>query len=110
MLCFFVAGIGLNGFETVSLVYITEVSSEKFRNWAGVILTVCWSLAQIIFSGVTSLTMNWRVICIALIGIPFLLGVFFTRGAVLESPRWLASKKRFAETKQVLSQIALANG
>ncbi len=50
VMIFFIAGIGFNGFETIVLVYITEVSAQRFRNNSSVILTTVWAGAQIAFA------------------------------------------------------------
>jgi MFS family permease len=70
---------------------------------------ISWSVAQIIYSWLSSMIVNWRFICIGVIGIPFLISIYFSRKYLLETPRWLVSKKRFQEAKEILSKISIIN-
>ncbi|KRX06567.1 Major facilitator superfamily domain, general substrate transporter [Pseudocohnilembus persalinus] len=105
----FFSGVGLNGFETLSLVYVTEISAENFRNFSGVILTTGWAIAQIIYSCISYYITSWRYICIFMIGIPFLVTYYFSQKILLETPRFLVSKQKYQEARDVLSQISQIN-
>jgi hypothetical protein len=48
----FLSGWCLTGFEIVSLVYVSEIGAQRFRNFSLVILTSGWATSQIIFPGI----------------------------------------------------------
>lgn len=109
MVCLFVAGIGLNGFETLSLVYVTEISAERFRNYSTITLLTVWAFAQIVFSFLKLWIKSWRVITTLIIGAPFVLGLWLAWKIVVETPRYLVTRKRYAEARSVLNHIAVTN-
>lgn len=47
--------------------------------------------------------------CIVLMGVPFLLMWFFANGYLLESPRFLVQRNRFAEARAMLDRICVRN-
>ncbi|KAL4449171.1 hypothetical protein ABPG74_015553 [Tetrahymena malaccensis] len=109
MIMFFFCGVGLNGFETISLVYVSEISAEKFRNYSTISLGCAWSIAQILYGFITYYINSWRYQCIFLMGIPFLILFWIARGYLLETPRYLVSKSRFADARAVLNIICHRN-
>ena len=86
-----------------------KLKAEKFRNMSTIILTVTWSMAQIIFPTIHSFIDNWRLNYVFVIGVPLIITLFFTKKFILETPRWLVSKSRYVEAKEVLSQISVIN-
>eukprot|EP01016_Furgasonia_blochmanni_P009277 TRINITY_DN1383_c0_g1_i15.p1 TRINITY_DN1383_c0_g1~~TRINITY_DN1383_c0_g1_i15.p1 ORF type:complete len:392 (-),score=26.03 TRINITY_DN1383_c0_g1_i15:97-1272(-) len=110
MLFFALAGMGLSGFEIVSLVYVSEISAERFRNFSGVILTAVWAAAQVILTTMVYYVTDWRYLLTGVIGIPFLLSLILIKKYLYETPRYLTSKKRFMEARLILNNIALFNG
>ena len=109
ILCFLCAGMAFNGFETSSVIYINEVSGERFRNFASMTMTVVWAFGQIIYSGLVYFIDEWRIICIAVIGIPFILMFIVMYKLILETPKFLISQNKYVEARIVLNQIALYN-
>jgi hypothetical protein len=45
MIMLFGAGFGITGYETVILVYCTEISEKRFRNICINVLVIMWALA-----------------------------------------------------------------
>ena len=109
LICFLTAGMAFNGFETTSVIYINEISGERFRNFASMTLTVVWAFGQIIYAGIAYFIGEWRVICIAVIGIPFLIIFLLMYKKVLETPKFLITQNKYVEARIVLNQIALYN-
>ncbi|EGR30923.1 major facilitator superfamily protein, putative [Ichthyophthirius multifiliis] len=109
MILIFFAGLGLNGFEAISLVYVSEISADKFRNYSTVILNCSWAIAQILYSFVSLYLQNWRYVCTVFIGIPSLLLVFVCNKSLLETPRYFVSKNMYEEARVVLDKICLQN-
>ena len=101
--------MSFNGFETTSLIYINEISGDRFRNFASMTLTVVWAFGQIIYAGLTYFIDDWRVITIALIGCPFLIISFLAYRQLLETPKFLINMNKYVEARIVLNQIAIYN-
>lgn len=72
-------------------------------------MTSVWSFAQIIYTPIIYYSNHWRIICIGVIGIPFLASFFLASRNLFETPRYLISKKRFDEARIILNKIALYN-
>lgn len=109
MICIFVAGLCLNGFETIVLVYITEISGKRFRNISAVVLATVWAAAQIFFSPISYFINNWRILISCAIGIPLLISTILAGCFLVESPRYLLTKNRFKEAREILCKIAVFN-
>ena len=41
----FLAGFGMNGYETIILVYCTEISERRFRDISVTVLSIMWALS-----------------------------------------------------------------
>lgn len=104
-----IAGVGFSGFETLTLVYVAEISAVRFRSFSTVALTAVGGFAQVALSGVLLISNNWRVITIGFIGIPFLITAYFSWLYLCETPRYLVTRKRFAEARFILNWIAVTN-
>jgi len=50
LVALFVTGFFLNGYETICLVYVTEISAKRFRNFSTVTLLCVWAISQLIFA------------------------------------------------------------
>lgn len=109
LLCFLLVGMAFNGFETTSVVYINEISGERFRNFATMTLTVVWAFGQIIYAGVAYFINEWRVICIAVMGVPFFIVFILLIRLILETPKFLISQNKYLEARIILNHIALYN-
>ena len=46
----FSIGFFLNGYETICLVYVTEISAKRFRNFSTVTLLSVWAMSQLLFA------------------------------------------------------------
>lgn len=89
------AGVGFSGIESLTLLYVFEISAERFRNFSSVILLTSWAAAEILYSGLSYLITNWRILCIAVIGFPLLLTVYPVHKYLLEAPRYLISRNMY---------------
>ncbi|MFM1655214.1 MFS transporter [Brevibacillus sp. B_LB10_24] len=102
----FVTGLCLGGMIPVDTALTSEYISTKHRGRFTSVLTVLWPVGMLI-AAVLSLhyvtVYGWRVLFIAGV-VPALLS-FLIRWKVPESPRWLSSKGRLDETKEVLKKL-----
>jgi len=103
---FFIAGVGLNGFQIILFVYITEVSAIRFRNNSSVILLAVGATAQVFVAPISYYFSYWRYM-IWVIAIPFLLISLIFWKTLDETPRFLVSRKRFKEAKELLAKISV---
>lgn len=107
-----IVGFGLGGEVAVAVTMLAEFCSQKFRGTAAGLVNVGAGglgnflapafglLVFAIFPGVDG--WRWLFACLVL---PALLGAFYRR-LIPETPRFLLSKGRIAETNRVLSTLA----
>lgn len=107
--CVCVAGFGLGGMETISMVYVSEISATNFRNNAGTALLTTWSLSQIIMGVIYNFVGYWRYMFLFVMGIPYLLGWLAVLIFMDETPRYQAMRKRYEDAKKVLKRICRTN-
>jgi len=109
ILCVCIAGFGLGGLETISLVYVSEISSHNYRNNAQVTLITVWAAAQIVMGVVFNFVEHWRYMFLFVMGTPFAICILLAFFQMDETPRYLVSKKKFQEAKYVLKKISATN-
>ena len=103
------AGIGLGGMEVISFVYVSEISSTNFRNNAHVALISIWAAAQILMGVIFKMVGYWRWMFGYGMGLPLVFCFILAWFWLDETPRYLVSKKRFEEAKEVLKKICKTN-
>ena len=104
-----VAGFGLGGLETISMVYVSEISATNFRNNAQVILITVWGGAQIVMGLVFNLVKYWRWMFLWIMGTPFLFCFIFAYYWMDETPRYLNSNNKYKEAKRVIRKMCRFN-
>ena len=116
----FLAGFLLNGYETICLVYISEISGkvlqillrakgERFRNYSSSSLSLSWAGAQILFTFCYVYFTSWRLLIILIMGLPILICAWLTVKWIDESPRYLVSKAKYNEARNIFRKICLKN-
>jgi MFS family permease len=103
------AGIGLGGMEVISFVYVSEISATNFRNNAHVALISIWAAAQILMGVIFKMVGYWRYMFGYGMGLPLVFCFILAWFWLDETPRYLVSKKRFEEAKEVLKKICIIN-
>ena len=73
------------------------------------ILAATWAGAQIFFSPISYFVNNWRYLISFVIGLPLLLSTIVAGFLLKESPRYLLTKNRFKEAREILCKIAKDN-
>lgn len=108
----FLGGIGIGGSSVISPMYLAEIAPAKIRGRLVILFqfNVCLGILVAYFSNALISTMGfdvlhtqWRVM-FATVGIPSLL-FFVMLFTIPRSPRWLMSKGREAEARNVLAQM-----
>lgn len=85
----------------------TELVGPKYRVLASAICSSMFAVGQVILGSVAWLIQPWRYMIMAL-HIPcfIIIGYYWI---LPESVRWLLSKKRFQEAKEILEKVARVN-
>ncbi|KAG7299221.1 hypothetical protein JYU34_017774 [Plutella xylostella] len=88
-------------------VFATELVGPKYRVLASAICSSMFAVGQVILGSVAWLIQPWRYMIMAL-HIPcfIIIGYYWI---LPESVRWLLSKKRFQEAKEILEKVARVN-
>jgi len=107
--CLFYSGFFLNGYETICLVYVTEISAKRFKNYSTVTLMIIWAFSQIIFAIIAKKINNWRVIVLFFIGIPLLITIIPMIFYLDETPKYLVEIKEYSKATDVLQKISIQN-
>ena len=104
----FLLGIGIGADYPISATLVSEFSSTQSRGRHNTFLGAMWFVGAVFayIVGIIMLPLGdqaWRYML--LVGAVFALIVFFFRVTLPESPRWLASKGREKEAKEILMNI-----
>lgn len=91
------------------MLYVSEIGAERFRKLSMVTLMTGWAVGQIIFPILFIFVNNWRVIFAIIIGLPMIMLTIVLDFRIYETPRYLVSKMRYEEARQVLSNISVYN-
>jgi len=105
----FISGFFLNGYENICLVYVTEISANRFRNFSSVILMTVWAISQIFFAILAHRVHNWRILILIFIGIPLFISVIPMIYYLDETPRHLVAVNEYEKAREVLKKISLFN-
>lgn len=85
----------------------TEVVGPKYRVVTGVSCSAAFAMGEVVLGGLAWLISPWRhVILVAIV--PYFLFVSYY-WLISDSVRWLLSRKKYAESKQMLLTIAKVN-
>ncbi|CAG7723726.1 unnamed protein product [Allacma fusca] len=101
----FLAGVGQGGSFTVYLVHLMEFLTPSWRAVCGCVSF--WPLGEMLLGLVAYLVPNWRFITIAT-AIPAYVVLLFLP-YIVESPRWLLTRKRTKEAYEIFQKIARWN-
>lgn len=106
----FIAGTGLGGAVPVDSSLITEFSPARIRGRIGGALPIMFPVGGVLASGCALLIVpafGWRGLF--LVGIVPALLTAWVRRKVPESPRWLANRGRYSESRKALHFIGLTD-
>ena len=84
-----------------------EISSVNYRGMVIGLTCIAWSIGMILMPLLAYLVNRWKTLRIVSV-VPFAL-VFLYWTILPESPRWLLTKKKVAEAKQILEKVAKVN-
>ena len=96
----------LFGFN-VAFVIASEIVGPKYEFYSSLVFAAPWTFGYMLLSGVGYYFRTWRAVegFLSILCIPTVIGVFI----MPESPRWLISKKKFFEAKQVFEKMVKFN-
>lgn len=109
MFLVFIAGMAFGGLEITGKVYLSEISGKNFRFNSNALLNIFWAGSQTVFGVLVWINDYWRNMFVYGIGICFMTGLVLGVIVIDESPRYLISKQRIEETKQLLQKMTFIN-
>ncbi len=92
---------------SVSFVLLMEITGPKHRVFAGNIMAYSFGVGQLVLCGLAYYLRDWRKIMWALT--VYVIPFFTYYWLVPESPRWLLSKDKVRDAKNVLKKISILN-
>lgn len=95
------------GTFTSAYIFATELVGPKYRVLTSATMSSMFAFGQVILASVSWLVQPWRYMIIALHVPCFLIIAYYW--ILSESVRWLLSKRKFEEAKQVLEKVARVN-
>ena len=108
MILLIISGAGVNPYSGLCFVLLSESSGERFRQSASVALLMTWGIGQLLFIPIAYYFRDWNVLLLYWIAIPLTIQIV-SYIWIYESPKFLVSKKRFSEAKEVFKKIAATN-
>ena len=108
MILLILSGAGVNPYSGLCFILLSESSGERFRQSASVALLMTWGIGQLLFIPIAYHFRDWNVLLLYWIAIPLTVQIISYLW-IYESPKFLVSKKRFSEAKEVYRKIAKAN-
>ncbi|XP_049997599.1 solute carrier family 22 member 13 isoform X2 [Alexandromys fortis] len=103
----FLSATAVSGYMMSTMILISEWVGPSRRTRAMVLSQSNFAFGQMVLAGLAYGVRNWRLLQIAGTAPVFLLVFYFW--VLPESPRWLLSKGRIEEAKQLIQKAALAN-
>ena len=101
-------GAGTVGSIVMSFIYISEFTPPRYRSTALNIHVLCQYISFMLLDLLACFLKRWRLLSmyLAFLSLPFLAISFF----LPESPRWLLTKRRWADAELILTKINQFNG
>ena len=85
----------------------TEISSVNYRGLVIGLACIAWSVGMILMPLLAYLVNRWKILrVVSVVPLAF---VFFCWTILPESPRWLLTKKKVSEAKEILEKVAKVN-
>ncbi|XP_076601145.1 solute carrier family 22 member 13-like [Chaetodon auriga] len=103
----FLVGIGAGGFLTNCVILATEWVGVSKRSWGACVCQIFGGVGQCILSGVIYLIRDWRLAQLIAAAILLLPAIYIW--FIPESARWLLSRGRTEEAKQLIVKAAAIN-
>ena len=85
----------------------TEISSVKYRGMVIGLACMAWSVGMILMPLLAYLVNRWKILRV--VSVVPLAYVFLCWTILPESPRWLLTKKKVSEAKEILVKVAKVN-
>ena len=85
----------------------TEISSVKYRGMVIGLACMAWSVGMILMPLLAYLVNRWKILRV--VSVVPLAYVFLCWTILPESPRWLLTKRKVSEAKEILVKVAKVN-
>ncbi|XP_049865251.1 solute carrier family 22 member 3-like [Pectinophora gossypiella] len=96
------------GTFSTAYIFATELVGPKYRMAVGVTCSSMFALGQVVLGGVAWLVPDWRHMTLILFVPCFIFISYYW--ILAESVRWLLSKRKYEEAREVLEKVAKVNG
>lgn len=103
----FTTGVFIVGLYMIIFVISVEHVGSSKRTLVGVILNIIYTLGEILTGAIAYFVRDWRTLCLLLSSV--LWPTIFYWCVLVESPRWLILKKRYAEAETIFRKAAYVN-
>lgn len=103
----FISGVFIVGLYMIIFVISVEHVGSSKRTLVGVVLNILYTIGEILTGLVAYFVRDWRTLCLILSSV--LWPTIFYWCVLVESPRWLILKKRYAEAEMIFRKAAYVN-
>ncbi|XP_030015482.1 solute carrier family 22 member 13-like [Sphaeramia orbicularis] len=103
----FIAGIGYGGFRMNGVILATEWIGVSKRSWGACVTQICGAVGQAVLAGVIYFIRDWRMAQFAT-AVPLAVIALYL-WFIPESARWLLSRGKVEEAKQLIKKAAAMN-
>ncbi|XP_049931053.1 solute carrier family 22 member 13-like [Epinephelus moara] len=103
----FIMGIGYGGYRLNGVILATEWIGSSKRSWGACVTQLCAAVGQCILAGLIYFVRDWRLAQLITAALLAVVAVYIW--FIPESARWLLSRGRTEEAKQLITKVAVIN-
>ncbi|XP_049453541.1 solute carrier family 22 member 13-like [Epinephelus fuscoguttatus] len=103
----FITGIGYGGYRLNGVILATEWIGSSKRSWGACVTQLCGAVGQCVLAGLIYFVRDWRLAQLITAALLAVVAVYIW--FIPESARWLLSRGRTEEAKQLITKVAVIN-
>ncbi|XP_033506000.1 solute carrier family 22 member 13 [Epinephelus lanceolatus] len=103
----FITGIGYGGYRLNGVILATEWIGSSKRSWGACVTQLCGAVGQCVLAGLIYFVRDWRLAQLITAALLVVVAVYIW--FIPESARWLLSRGRTEEAKQLITKVAVIN-
>lgn len=109
IICYFIMSSAVIGYLISVLVYISEITDENLRVIGPMFIMFGFGLSRCLYAFVCFFVEDWKIVFGLLSPVPLLVTAVLSKN-IVESPRYLVTKKNFISAKDAINYICIING